>query len=345
MFDAGNTVIIDEVVEDDVYFAGNTLIVSGTILGDVVATGATVDIRGNVSGDLIVAAGDVTVTGKIGDDVRVACGNFELDGQIGDDLLVASGTIYTNSTTKVGGDTTIRSGDADIEGNYGGVLDISAGELIFSGNVEGNAILDASDLIIRPESTIKGNLEYSTSTERSIPEGIVGQDINMQKRTQKEDSFDGEGVLNVITFIGKIAYYMFLFVLGIISILVFPSKTEEIVRDIQEQPFKNVAVGLLIFVGTIIGSLVLMITIIGIPIALFLLLILFIVVMIAKIYTALWIGEITFRKIGFEYNQWSVLSVGLFLILVLTELPYIGGIISLLVTLVAIGSIYFALKY
>ncbi|AKB84980.1 hypothetical protein [Methanococcoides methylutens] len=345
MVDAGDTVIIDDLVEDDVYLAGNTLIVNGTVLGDVVATGGTVEIHGNVSGDLIIAAGDVIITGDIGDDVRVACGNFELSGQIGDDLLVTAGSVSTTDIANVGGDTTIRSGDADIGGNFGGLLDVSAGDLTLAGNVDGNAVLDASDLTIQPNSSIKGNLEYSTQKEISIPAGVVGEEIKPEKPAPREDRFNGEGVLNVITFIGKIAYYMFLFVLGVISILVFPSKTEEIVRDIQEQPFKNVAVGLLILVGTIIGSLVLMITIIGIPIALFLLLLLFIVVMIAKIYTAMWLGEVTFRKVGFEYNQWRVLALGLFLILVLTELPYVGGLIGLLVTLVAMGSMYFALKY
>ncbi|WP_445475819.1 hypothetical protein ACT9XH_03530 [Methanococcoides methylutens] len=345
MFNAGDTVIIDDIVEDDVYLAGDTLIVSGTVLGDVVATGGTVKIYGNITGDLIVAAGDVTITGSVGDDIRAACGNFELSGYVGDDLLVTAGTVSTNATARIGGDTTIRSGDADLAGNFGGLLDVSTGELMFSGNVEGDAKLDASDLTIRPESSIKGDLEYSSSKEISIPAGIVGEEIKPERTEQREDSFDGDGVLKVISFIGKIAYYLLLFALGVILILVFPEKTEEIVKDIQEEPFKNIAVGLLLLIGSILGSAVLMITIIGIPIALFLLLLLFIVLLIAKIYTAMWLGEITFRKAGFEYNQWAVLAAGLFLLLILTELPFVGGIISLLATLVAMGSMYFALKY
>ncbi|WP_440952175.1 hypothetical protein [Methanococcoides sp. FTZ1] len=345
MFNAGETVIIDELVEDDVYLAGETMVVSGTVLGDVVATGGSVEISGNVSGDVIVAAGEVKITGDVGDDIRAACGNFEITGNVGDDLLVTAGSVTTGESVNIGGDTTIRSGDANIAGQFGGSVDVSAGNLIFSGNVEGDAILEASDLRIQPDSSIKGDLEYSTSKEISIPEGIVGKEISPEKPAERENSFEGEGVLRGIVFLGKIAYYMFLFALGVISILVFPDKTEEIVKDIQKQPFKNTAVGLLILLGTIIGSAVLMITIIGIPIAIFLLLLLTIVLMIAKIYTAMWLGEVTFRKAGFNYNQWAVLAVGLFLILILTELPFVGGIISLLVTLVAMGSMYFALKY
>ncbi|WP_135607237.1 DUF4097 family beta strand repeat-containing protein [Methanococcoides methylutens] len=345
MFDAGDTVIIDDIVEDDVYLAGGTLIVSGTVLGDVVATGGTVQIDGNISGDLIVASGDVTITGSIGDDIRVACGNFELSGNVGDDLLVTAGTVSTTGESTVGGDATIRSGDADLAGNFGGLLDASAGDLMFSGNVEGDAILDANDLTIGPDSSIKGDLEYSSSNELSIPAGIVGEEIKSERIAQSGDDFDGDGVLKVISFIGKIAYYLFLFGLGVILILVFPEKTEEIVKDIQEETFKNIAVGLLLLIGVIIGSAILMITIIGIPIALLLLLLLLIVLMFAKVYTAMWLGEITFRKAGFEYNQWTVLAAGLFLLLVLTELPFVGGLISLLATLVAMGSMYFALKY
>lgn len=343
MFNAGETVIIDEIVEDDIYLVGDTLIVSGTVLGDVVATGGSVQIYGNVSGDLIVAAGDLTISGEIGDDVRVACGNFELDGHVGDDLLVTAGTVITSDTANVGGDTTIRSGDADIAGNFGGLLDVSAGNLVFSGNVEGDAKLDASDLTIQPDSSIKGDLEYRSSEEISIPVGIVGEEIRPDRLDEREDIFDG--VLKTIAFIGKIAYYLFLFGLGVISILVFPEKTKEIVKDIQEQPFKNISVGLLMLVGSILGAIVLSIIIIGIPLAIFLLLLLAITILIAKIYTAMWIGEVTFRKAGIEYNQWAVLAAGLLILLILTELPFVGGIISLLATLVAMGSMYFALKY
>ncbi|MDA0525732.1 hypothetical protein [Methanococcoides alaskense] len=344
MFESGSLVVINETVEDDVYIAGDTLIVNGDVLGDVVAAGGTVQINGNVSGDLIVTAGDVTITGIIGDDVRVACGSFELSGQIGDDLLVAAGTVSTTENANIGGDTTIRSGDADLGGNFGGLLEVSAGSLVLSGNVEGDAKLDSPDITIQPDSSVKGNLEYTTPEEIPIPAGVVGEDIKFDKGGERDDRSDADGIFKGIAIVGKISYYIFLFALGVMSILVFPEKTEEIAKKIQEEPLKKIAVGLLILIGSFIGAIVLLITIIGIPIALFLLLLLAIVLMIAKIYTAMWLGEVTFKKAGFKYNQWTTLAVGLLIVLILTEIPFVGGIIGLLVTLVAMGSMYFALK-
>ncbi|ABE51488.1 hypothetical protein [Methanococcoides burtonii] len=344
MFESGSLVIINETVEDDVYIAGDTLIVNGDVLGDVVAAGGTLQITGNVSGDLIVTAGDVTITGIIGDDVRVACGTFELSGQIGDDLLVAAGTVSTTETANIGGDTTIRSGDADLGGNFGGLLEVSAGSLVLSGNVEGDAKLDSADITIQPDSSVKGNLEYTAPKEIPIPTGTVGEDIKFDRGGERGDRSDADGVFKGIAIIGKIAYYSILFALGVISILVFPQKTEKIAKNIQKEPLKKIAVGLLILIGSFMGIIVLLITIIGIPIALLLLLLLAIVLMIAKIYTAMWIGEASFEKAGFKYNQWTTLAFGLLIVLILTELPFIGGLIGLLVTLIAMGSMYFALK-
>ncbi|NPE30238.1 hypothetical protein HNV12_20230 [Methanococcoides sp. SA1] len=344
VFDSGSIVIIDETINDDIYIVGDTLIINGDILGDVVAAGGTVQITGNVSGDLIVAAGDVTVSGIIGDDVRVACGTFELSGQIGDDLLVAAGTVSTTETANVSGDATIRSGDADLAGNFGGLLEVSAGSLVISGNIEGDAKLDSPDITIQPDSSVKGNLEYTAPKEIPIPTGTVGEDIKFDREGERGDRSDADGVFKGIAIVGKIAYYLFLFALGVISILVFPQKTEDIAKNIQKEPLKKIAVGLLILIGSFIGAVVLSITIIGIPIALLLLLLLAIVLMIAKIYTAIWIGEATFEKAGFKDNQWATLAVGLLIVLILTELPFVGGIIGILVTLVAMGSMYFALK-
>lgn len=345
MFDSGNTIIIDDIIEDDVYLVGETLIVSGEVQGDVVATGGTVKITGNITGDLIAAAGDVIITGNVNDDVRVASGTFELTGNVGDDLLVTSGMVKTTENATVGGDATIRSGDAELAGQFDGGLDVSAGEIDIIGTIEGDAELETSDLSLRPDSQIKGDLKYTSPRQINIPTGVVGEDITFDDNRRDREPSATDSLFDIFSLIGTLAYYLFLFTIGAMMILIFPEQSKAIADHIKKEPVKDIFVGLLALAGALLGIFMLSIIIIGLPLALLLFALLIFVLITAKIYTAMLLGDVMFEKLGIQHGQWTELAAGLLLLLVLTSLPWVGGLISIIATLAAMGSMYFALKY
>jgi len=337
--EAGDTVTIDEVIDDDIYVAGDNIIIKGTVLGDVFAVGGLVEITGNVTGDVMVGAGDVIINGNVGDDVRVGAGTLTVNGVIGDDLLAGTGELVVSDDASIGGDVVIGSGQAVFRGDVGGNVSGGSGDMTLAGYVGGDVDMDVDKLNVLPSAHINGNLRYSSPNEATIPSGIVMEDIDFtREEMRKEDR------VKTSSLVWWIISYLSLLIIGLISLSLFPDRTIAISQTIPVVPLRNLAVGLLIAVGAFVGSILLLITVIGIPAGILLLFTIIYVLYAARLYFGLWVGKLAFSKLGVDSRPWMEMTLGLLLLFILTSLPWIGGLLQLVVTLIAIGSSYYAYK-
>jgi hypothetical protein len=337
--EAGDTVVMDEVIDDDIYVAGDNIVIKGTVLGDVIAAGGIVEITGNVTGDVMVGAGEVIINGNVGDDVRVGSGTLTVNGVIGDDLLAGTGDLFVSDDSTIGGDVVFGSGQTMLRGDVGGNVSGDSGDMTLAGTIGGDVDLDVDKLIVLSSAHINGNLTYSSPNEATIPSGIVMEDIDFTvKDTTKEDR------VRTSSFLWWIVSYLALLIIGLISLGLFPDRTITISQAIPVTPLRSLAIGLLMVAGAIMGSIVLLITVIGIPASILLLFITLFVLYAGRIYFGLWVGKVAFSKLGLDSKPWMEMTLGVFLLFILTSLPWIGGLLYLVVTLIAIGSMYYTYK-
>lgn len=322
------------VIEDDLYVCDNTASIKGVVLGDVLACGGLVEISGNVTGDVIAGAGSVIINGVVGDDVRVGTGTLVVNGFVGDDLVAGAGTLIVGDDAEIGGDVFAGSGRMELNGDIGGNIVGGAGEVTLSGNVGGDVKLEVSELNVLPGASINGNLTYTGPNEADIPSGTVGKDVRFTERPVREERF---GVSSIIWWFIR---YLFLLVIGLLVLAVFPNRTIAAARSIPERPLKHMAVGFLLAIAGFAVSIVLFITVIGIPLGLILLFLTFIVLYAARLFFGLWLGSLIFSRLGRESRPWMNMVLGLFVVFLLTSLPWIGFLIYLLVTFMAIGGIF-----
>ena len=339
IIEAGDTVTMDEVIDDDIYVAGDNIIIRGTVLGDVFAAGVFVEITGNVTGDVMVGAGDVIINGNVGDDVRVGAGTLTVNGMIGDDLLAGTGDLVVSDGASIGGDVVFGSGQAVLRGDVGGNVSGVGEDVTVAGYVGGDADLRMDKLNVLPSAHINGNLKYSSPNEAAIPPGIVMGDTDFTRGDMRKEDHNKKS-----SFAWWFISYLSLLVIGLISLGLFPDRTIAISQTIPVVPLRGLAVGLLIAVGAFAGSIVLLVTVIGIPTGILLLFTIMFVLYAARIYFGLWVGKLTFSRLGMDSKPWMEMTLGLLLLLILTSLPLIGGLLQLVVTLIAIGSIYYTHK-
>jgi cytoskeletal protein CcmA (bactofilin family) len=323
------------VIEDDLYVCEDTVSIKGVVLGDVLACGGLVEISGNVTGDVMVGAGNVIINGVVGDDVRVGAGTLIVNGVVGDDLVAGVGTMILADNAKIGGDVVAGSGQMELKGNIGGNITGGAGVVTLSGNVGGDVELDVNELNVLPGANINGNLTYTGPNKAAIPSGAVGKDVLFTERPVRED--ERFGASSIIWWFIR---YLFLLVIALLVLAVFPNRAAAIARSIPENPLKNMAIGFLLAVAVFVGSILLFITVIGIPLGLILLFMTFFVLYAARLFFGLWLGRIIFSRLGRESKSWMDMVVGLFVLFILTSLPWIGFLIYLLVTFVAIGGLF-----
>lgn len=332
------TVSVTTVIEDDLYIAGGNVIIQGTVLGDLIAAGGIVEISGNVTGDVMAGAGNVIINGEVGDDVRVGAGNVIINGNIADDLIVGTGTLFLADDAMIGGDAVFGSGQVELRGDVGGDILGGAEDVTLAGYVDGDVELGVASLNILPTASINGSLKYSGPEEAEIPSGVVKEDITFIEyvdEIEEDERVTGAGF--VVWWLIK---YLSLVLVGLVSLAIWPKRTYLVADRIKESPLKNFGLGFLLVIAGFVGSILLFVTVIGVPLGFALLFLTLFDLYATRIFFGLLIGKYIFSKLGRESKPWLEMVIGVFLLLILTSIPFVGFLIYLLVTFMAIGAVY-----
>jgi hypothetical protein len=112
------TVGADEVIDGDLYVFAGDITINGTVTGDVVVFGGQVGMSGEIGGDLIAGAGTVDIDGDVLGDVRVGAGQLQVDGSVSEDVFAGVGRLRIDGT--VGGDVAFGAGQVLVPGVVGG---------------------------------------------------------------------------------------------------------------------------------------------------------------------------------------------------------------------------------
>ena len=334
-FKSGDKLVImkDEVVNDDLYFAGNSITVDGVINGDLIAAGSEIKVTGTINGGVIAAGGSIIVTGNVTNDIKAAGGEVRIGGDVGDNVLVFTGNLVLEKNARIARDLTLGAGTATIDGTVNGNINGGASDVEMNGATKGNVTVNISNnLKISPGATIGGNLEYTAPRPGEIS-GIVSGTT-----TYKETPVRREDFMSRLP--GEIIGYLWLLLIGIISLILAPELTQKNSDSISVNPLKNLLWGLLFLIVTPIVAVLLLITIIGIPLSLILLVIYIILVYISRIYIGLWVGQYVLGKLKQETrSRVLAMALGLIIVVIGINLPIIGGFIHFIIILLGLGAI------
>jgi cytoskeletal protein CcmA (bactofilin family) len=351
-------------LEDDTYAAGGIVNIQETIEGDLFLAGGEVTMKGDVEQDLILVGGEITLGGSIGDDVRIGGGQITISSTIEDDLIVFGGEITITENANILGDVRIYGGDIVIDGTIegdlqvrggslkvsgtiGGDADMRADTLRFSGNVDGNAIVASKDLNISNTAYFQQDVHYWQ------PEGLYYfAGATVQGSTEYDESlafqpFDDvkQTALDVFrTGLIAIAGYGLLSASFFILLMILATRNYFVdgAKRLQKAPGMSLWYGFLYLLVTPFIALVFCITIIGIPIGLFIG-----VLYLFSIYFAYALTGILLAKwVQVKYQKkWSTLifflaSVGMYVLLrIVTLIPVVGTLAVLILTLMMFGAL------
>lgn len=306
----GDNIVLtkDRVVDKDYFAAGNSVTLEGTVNGDAYLAGGNIVINGTVNGDLLAAGGNIDVRGTVTGNIRAAGGNLIISGNVGRNISIA-----------------------------GGNINFSPGA-----NVAGNLALAGGQITLSPQATVDGNLTYFSSNPATISQeatisGQVSQ--NIPDRKPKEEAKREIGAL--FSFF-TVASFILASIIGIILIKLLPNYFARISGVIVNKPWVSLGIGLLTIIVFPVVFMLLMFTIIGIPIAIFLAFVLAVLLYLAKIFVAFVIGELILRRFSKNTGRIWAFLLGLVIYYVVTLIPVIGWLISVIAALMGLGAILIA---
>jgi len=340
----GDTVVVGsgEVVDDDLYIGGSTISIDGTVNGDVLAVGSEIIINGRINGDLIAAGASVTINGEVTGAVRIAGATLEVKGNVGGDVVAAGASLSLASTASIGNDLVVGVGDASIDSPVGGDIFGGGGEITLSNTVGGNVKLGVDNLTLLPNASIEGNLIYTSQNEADIRSGAYIAGATTHKIPPPEEREGGMGI------VGKIIGFLMALALGIVLIVLAPGRMLAATNAIRHQTWPSLGWGAVLLFATPIAALIVCMTIVGVPIGLIGLVLYGIGIYIAHIITSLFMGRMiigTLRRMeGAEGRGILIgsLALGLFILTLLTMIPYASFFIWLAAVLFGFGAILVA---
>ncbi|MBZ4654679.1 MAG: hypothetical protein JG781_2036 [Peptococcaceae bacterium] len=321
------------------FYAGSSVKIDGTVDGTVFSAAREITINGTINGDLFTAAQEITINGKVMGNLYAAGQDVKIAGQVSGDVFGAGQKIDVTKDALLQRDALLAGAKIVHNGQIQRQL-LGYGENIsVSGLVGSDASMEVEKLEIRDGTMIKGNLTYRSPNKASISNTAkVNGPIDWQKtepRVHKEKPRFADNFISLI--LGLLGALLIWFLIHLWR-PAFWSSTATIIR---EQPLKTLGVGALVLILTPILVILLMITVIGIPLGVIVGLAYGVGIYLAKIIVAVFIGFQLSQK--FHWPQlhrgvWLVL-LGLAILALLTRIPFIGFLVTLLVVFAGLGSI------
>ncbi len=350
--DLGNPAIsVDKActISGNVFVTANKLVIEPgcKIYGDLYVCASEVELSqaAIVYGNVFIASNKLTLNSEIGGSLYATAKTFDMQyfGFISRDLhLVAetatlNGYVYRSSFIEA---KNITTNDKFINQKDFNVTD--ANNLTFSGEVKENAKINAKNFTLKNKNNdkdlickINGSLSYSSKQEIEIPEGVVAKDvtysnyINTSSNSILSNIWDF--VLSLIT--SLVCVYVIYFLISKFAPK-YLSKLSNI-SGVHLLKCLGIGLGFLILIPVI--TILLFISHVGSILGLILLFIYILVMIIAKPMFIIFIAIFAKEKLSIEMNSYLYILATAIILSLITSIPYIGFIISLLINFTGFG--------
>ncbi|MEW5922648.1 MAG: hypothetical protein AB1746_01530 [Candidatus Zixiibacteriota bacterium] len=325
-------------LDDDLYIFGNYGEVYGIVGGDLSTFCFNHEADGIIGGNANIFAYKVRQAGNVNQSARIFGYEIYIDAVIGRNLLVLGNDVEFGDDAEVGKDLNCTGDVVNIKGDIKGNANINGRVVYITGRIDGDVEIKADEIYIDSPARIEGELVYTSKYKAEIDEDvIIAGGVDWIETKGEKDS--GDSGFHLPAFIRALLFLMTLLT-GFALILILNRHTRESALQIEQRFWQTLAIGLLSHIIFIVGSIVLFIMIVGIPLAVILSFLGMVLFYIGKIYVSIAIGRILLRlltsgkkvAIGWEF------LVGLVILTIIFRIPVLGTIVYIVTFILGTGA-------
>ncbi len=321
---SADSMTIDGTLRGNLIVLAERFVLNGQIDGDVFAAARSVELAGTVNGSVHVFAERIHVSGEITGNIYTVAENYVLEasGRVGRDGAHGGGGVTL--TGEVSRDAFAISEWLDVRGRIGRDLDARAERITvgdgarLGGDLSARLFTDEESLEVSPGAVIAGE----TTRER----------VEIEQRGRLDHFSDTHFYLFTALGLGAA------FLVGMLAYRIAPRLFSRRL-DTGSDFFRALGTGGISMVAIPLGLLIVALTVVGIPIALIGYLGFGVAVYGAGIVVAGILGTAIFGEP--EAGSWGAfglpLFIGLAIIAAVGTVPFVGGLIELLVTMTGLG--------
>jgi cytoskeletal protein CcmA (bactofilin family) len=251
-----------------------------------------------------------------------------------DHVVITGGVVVPPGETA--GDVIVLDGTVRIAGHVTGDVVSVAGPVRVSGRVDGDLIAVSDRAFLGSAARVGGDLRYGDESP------VLARGARVDGKVSNEDwddSLNGWGWVSVLAW--WVAVSVSTLIVGVLLVWLAPGALYAAERAVQERLGATVGWGVLIAIGVPVLAIVALVTLVGIPFGIALLLAAIPVLLVAYA-TAAWIvGRRVLRNRS--ASLWAALFAGWGILRLLALIPIAGELVGLAATVVGLGALAVAL--
>ena len=322
-----------EIYSDDLYLAGSDVVMDKLVDGNVYIIANTVEITGQVSGNLYVFANNINFSGaQIRYSVYAFGQTVKFDGAC-NDLYIASNNINVTYDSYIVRDVHAIASSIDFFGAVGRNVNVISNSL----NLEEKTENEESETEPR-RALIYGKLDYKAPNEITVPDGVVEGEIIYNKLLVNNTNSNGNVVLNYVISLAQCIIYTF--VVFFLMLWLTPKFVEKSKEFVSAKMAIGLAIGIVSVIVSIFVTLLLTFLRISAPVAILLMTAYILLASIGFATISICLAN-KFAKHAKLGKKLALLLLVTIILWALTQIPYAGGIIWLVLTLTGLGILLF----
>jgi len=319
-----------QISREPTFVADGQVTLDGIYGGPVFATGGQVDFSGTSRQDLVVAGGTVRLSGMVEQDVYVAGGSIIITGEVTGNVIAAGGEIQILPTAQIGGSVIAMAERLQLSSYLQQSAWLAGSNIFILQGSAGNLNLAGESLVLAPTASVAGNL-----TVRVEEDGLDDQASVAGQRDIQYSEVDREaGSASVIAqFFYDLAWRAVF--LGTL-LVVMPTVLKRGSAQLKSALVASASSGMIWLAGIPLLILVLFVTVIGIPLAGFLGLLYFAVVLLSWVFPTFALG----KKLLPGKNHWFQAGTALVLVTVIGMIPLVGTLLNIALVVLGTGALW-----
>lgn len=326
----GGTDIVEKeaTVTGDLFFSGDTLEIEGNVRGDLIVFARELAVRGRVDGSILgLVTEKLVVDGEVAGNIRVFAGNLAINGKVGRTVSAYAVRLETGKAALISGGVLGSFGEVKATGSIDGPVDVKVyyrNEI--GGRINSNLISRGVPIRWLTPAQINGRVdEYSgVAAQPAVP-----QEVQIAKGYHWHRLKSESPLIYKLLLLVSVVWFLGSLLLSLIFYRIFPRTAWTMARPTVENLQRSLLVGVITFIGVPILIIILLLTTVGLPLAIVLLLLYLALLIFSGVPFSILLGRIIFRQYQTANPTHPNLLVvtGCLLASLLSALPLVGFVL------------------
>lgn len=324
-----NTVSTNETSKDsyknsDVYLMGDNVTIDYVVDGNLFVMADTVTINSKIGGDAFIMAKTINVGDQayIFSNLFAMADSIDIKGVVYDVYALAQN--FTVSNGYIYRDAKLCCNTINVNGTIGRNAFVSCSNINFN--------TDEND-----KGIIYGDLTYSTPSELSFDKNIVNGNVTYKAPKVSPEKSVREIVASYISDLG--AFLAFVIIIWLVCLWLAPKFLNDTNKFVGKKTLNVLGTGLITLIAVPIACIILLLLQLTAGISLLTVAIYILALIVAKSIFTIVANNYLCSKLNINKNTgiFGMLIVSGVIVWVISELPYVGGIVSFIISVLGLG--------